>query len=172
MRWLPIGLVLSILCVSSPALPHGAGRDQYGCHHHLPAGGYHCHRGEFEGVMFESKEAMLEQLDYQRQRGALRGRRPSAIKSEVVGQVVGVADGDTITVMHGGVGEKIRLNGIDCPEKRQAFGTKAKQFASRLVFGKTVTVHVPEPVTVEKGSHKSLETLVAVEGFEPPTRGL
>ncbi len=54
--------------------------------------------------------------------------------------MVGVTDGDTITVMHNGVGERIRLNGIDCPEKRQAFGNRAKQFASALVFGKTVTV--------------------------------
>ncbi len=42
--------------------------------------------------------------------------------------------------MHNGVGQKIRLHGIDCPEKRQAFGNRAKQFASALVFGKTVAV--------------------------------
>ena len=53
-----------------------------------------------------------------------------------------MSDGDTITVMHNQVGEKIRLNGIDCPEKRQAFGRRAKQAASGLVFGKTVTVEV------------------------------
>ncbi len=44
--------------------------------------------------------------------------------------------------MHNGKGERIRLHGIDCPEKRQAFGKKAKQFTSGLVFGKTVTVTV------------------------------
>jgi endonuclease YncB( thermonuclease family) len=33
------------------------------------------------------------------------------------GRVVGVTDGDTITVLHDGKGEKIRLNGIDCPEQ-------------------------------------------------------
>ena len=38
------------------------------------------------------------------------------------GKVVGVSDGDTITVLHDGIAEKIRLYGIDCPEKRQAFG--------------------------------------------------
>jgi micrococcal nuclease len=42
--------------------------------------------------------------------------------------VVGISDGDTISVMHNGRAEKIRLNGIDCPEKRQAFGQLAKQF--------------------------------------------
>ncbi len=51
-----------------------------------------------------------------------------------------VSDGDTITVLHNGKGERIRLHGIDCPEKRQAFGRRAKQFTSTLVFGKTVTV--------------------------------
>ena len=35
---------------------------------------------------------------------------------------------------------RIRLNGIDCPEKGQAFGKKAKQVASDLVFGKQVTL--------------------------------
>ncbi len=56
--------------------------------------------------------------------------------------MVGVADGDTITVLHNGKGERIRLHGIDCPEKRQAFGKRAKQFTSTLVFGNTVTVQV------------------------------
>ncbi len=58
----------------------------------------------------------------------------------VVGCVV--SDGDTITVLQNGKGERIRLHGIDCPEKRQAFGTRAKQFTSTLVFGNTVTVQV------------------------------
>ncbi len=53
-----------------------------------------------------------------------------------------MADGDTITVLHSGKGKRIRLHGIDCPEKRQAFGKKAKQFTSGLVFGNTVTVTV------------------------------
>ena len=56
--------------------------------------------------------------------------------------MVGISDGDTITVLHNGKGERIRLHGIDCPEKRQAFGNRAKQFTSTLVFGKAVTVIV------------------------------
>ena len=56
------------------------------------------------------------------------------------GRVVGVSDGDTIKVLHNGRAEKIRLYGIDCPEKGQAFGNKAKQFTSEMVFGKEVTI--------------------------------
>ncbi len=64
------------------------------------------------------------------------------LAADFTGRVVGVSDGDTITVMHNGKGERIRLHGIDCPEKRQAFGNRAKQFTSKLVFGTTVTVQV------------------------------
>ncbi len=65
-----------------------------------------------------------------------------ALAADFTGRVVGVSDGDTITVLHNGTGERIRLHGIDCPEKRQAFGNRAKQFTSTLVFGNTVTVQV------------------------------
>ncbi len=60
--------------------------------------------------------------------------------ADFTGRVVGVSDGDTITVLHNGKGERIRLHGIDSPEKRQAFGKRAKQFTSRLTYGKAVTV--------------------------------
>ena len=65
-----------------------------------------------------------------------------AQKATFSGKVVGVMDGDTIEVMHGGKPERIRLNGIDCPEKGQAFGNRAKQFTSELAFGKDVMVEV------------------------------
>ena len=58
------------------------------------------------------------------------------------GNVVGIADGDTISVMHNGKPVTVRLQGIDCPEKRQAYGTRAKQFSSQHVFGQVVTVLV------------------------------
>ena len=56
------------------------------------------------------------------------------------GPVVSVLDGDTIEVLNGHHAERIRLSGIDCPEKGQAFGKRAKQAASALVFGKEVTL--------------------------------
>jgi endonuclease YncB( thermonuclease family) len=61
--------------------------------------------------------------------------------------VVKVADGDTITVLKDRKQIKIRLYGIDCPEKRQDFSKRAKQFTSALVFGKQVKV---EPVTTDR----------------------
>lgn len=57
------------------------------------------------------------------------------------GKVVGISDGDTITLLDANNREyKIRLAGIDAPEKSQAFGTRSKQHLSDLVFGKSVVV--------------------------------
>ena len=59
----------------------------------------------------------------------------------ITGKVVSVADGDTITALDAGkVQHKIRLGGIDAPEKAQPYGQTSKQSLSDLVFGKTVTV--------------------------------
>ena len=44
-----------------------------------------------------------------------------------------VLDGDTIEVLHHQHSERIRLSGIDCPEKGQAYGNNAKHAASALV---------------------------------------
>jgi endonuclease YncB( thermonuclease family) len=59
----------------------------------------------------------------------------------ITGKVVGVSDGDTITVLDDQKRQhKIRLDGIDAPESNQDYGSRAKQSLSDLVFGKTVTV--------------------------------
>jgi endonuclease YncB( thermonuclease family) len=55
-------------------------------------------------------------------------------------KVVGVKDGDTIEILYFGKNETIRLADIDCPEKKQPFGSKAKQFTSAFCFGKEVLI--------------------------------
>jgi micrococcal nuclease len=55
-------------------------------------------------------------------------------------QVVAVHDGDTITVRTEAKTLKVRVAGVDCPEIGQPWSSRAKQFTSQLVFGKTVTV--------------------------------
>ena len=59
---------------------------------------------------------------------------------EFSGKVVGVSDGDTITVLQNRTPIKVRLHGIDCPEIGQDFGSRAKAFTSELVFGQVVKV--------------------------------
>jgi len=58
----------------------------------------------------------------------------------VTAKVVSIKDGDTIVVVRNQEQITVRLAGIDCPETGQAFGTKAKQTASDLCFGKKVTL--------------------------------
>lgn len=61
--------------------------------------------------------------------------------SSVYGSVVAVADGDTVTVLDSDfVRHKVRVAGIDAPEKAQPFGARSKESLSALVYGKEVTV--------------------------------
>lgn len=92
--------------------------------------------------------------------------------NEFTGKVVHVSDGDTITVLRQGKEVKIRLAEIDTPEKKQAFGQKAKQFTANLVAGKIVTIKVKTidrygrtvgEVILKNG--KSLNRLLVKNGF-------
>lgn len=65
----------------------------------------------------------------------------AAVANTLQGRVVGVSDGDTVTVLDvDNKPHKIRLSGIDAPEKEQAYGQKSKESLSELVFGKSVDV--------------------------------
>lgn len=55
-------------------------------------------------------------------------------------KVVGIKDGDTFVLLMDGKEQIVRFANIDCPEKKQAFGTKAKQFVSEKCFGEYVTL--------------------------------
>lgn len=59
----------------------------------------------------------------------------------IEGKVVGIADGDTLTVLDGEHRQHhVRLMGIDAPEKRQAFGTRSREHLARLAFHRDVVV--------------------------------
>ena len=68
----------------------------------------------------------------------------SALDNPFSGEVVGVLDGDTIDVLVDRSPVRVRLHGIDCPEKSAPFGNQAKKYASDLAFKKTVTVHTTD----------------------------
>src|SRR4051812_16323108 len=98
--------------------------------------------------------------------------------TEYQGKVIRVMDGDTIEVLHNTRPERIRLRGIDCPEKGQGFSNRAKQAASALVFGKDVTLQthgldkygrtiadvvLPEGTNVNQGTGQTGLVLVVPE---------
>ena len=65
----------------------------------------------------------------------------AAYADTLTGRVVGIADGDTLTLLDAtNTQHKIRLSGIDSPEKKQPFGQVCKQSLSDLAYGRTVAV--------------------------------
>lgn len=65
----------------------------------------------------------------------------SASADQLLGRVVGISDGDTVTVLDKNNNQyKVRLAGIDAPEKKQAFGNASKKSLSDLIYDKEVTV--------------------------------
>lgn len=93
---------------------------------------------------------------------------------QLTGKIVGISDGDTVTLLdNSNVQHKIRLWGIDAPEKKQDYGAKAKEHLSDLIFGEYVHVtskgkdrygrilgiiYLENP-SVDKDGHLSLEMI-------------
>src|ERR1700675_3433409 len=64
-----------------------------------------------------------------------------ALAATLAGRAVRVSDGDTVTVLTAENRQfKIRLSGIDAPEKKQPFGAHAKETLARQLFGQAIIV--------------------------------
>lgn len=82
---------------------------------------------------------------------ALAPIKTAATKEKVAtydARVVGITDGDTISILtNNNQSVKVRLYGIDAPERNQAYGSKAKEFLSSLIYNRTVTV---QPISLDQ----------------------
>lgn len=68
---------------------------------------------------------------------------PNALADELRGRVVGISDGNTLTLLTDGREQvRIRLSDIDTPERRQPYGTRARQVLSDLAFGHRARIEV------------------------------
>ncbi|EOR7867412.1 thermonuclease family protein [Escherichia coli] len=63
---------------------------------------------------------------------------PLSVQADISGKIVRVLDGDTVEIMSDGSTTRIRLSGIDAPEKAQPFGQRSKQALTHIVAGKKV----------------------------------
>jgi len=64
-----------------------------------------------------------------------------SVLADIRGRVVGVTDGDTVTVLVNGHDQvKVRLAGIDAPERRQPFGQAAREALAQVIFQKDVEI--------------------------------
>jgi len=69
----------------------------------------------------------------------------SAAAVERAGTIVGIADGDTLTLLDGGkAAHRIRLDGIDAPERTQPFGQRARQSLAELAHGRDARADCPK----------------------------
>ena len=86
--------------------------------------------------------------------GALSGSIETTIqRPDLTGKVISIMDGDTFKLLTSGKQQvKIRLNGIDAPEKGQDFSQSSKEFLAKLVAGTSVRV-------VDKGKDKYGRTI-------------
>lgn len=76
--------------------------------------------------------------------GDSESRVPNRDARILSGRVVGVTDGDTLVIFNSSerTRTRVRLATIDCPEKTQDFGVKAKESLSSMAFGKDAEVEV------------------------------
>ena len=67
---------------------------------------------------------------------------PLSVWADVLtGKVIKIADGDTVTIVDdSGKKHRIRLAGIDAPEKNQPYGDVSTQGLNKLVSGRIVTI--------------------------------
>ncbi|HDP7784163.1 TPA: thermonuclease family protein [Escherichia coli] len=63
---------------------------------------------------------------------------PVVAEADITGKIVRVLDGDTVEILAGNVATRVRLNGIDAPEKALPFGQRSRQALTAIVGGNTV----------------------------------
>lgn len=77
----------------------------------------------------------------------------------LTGKVISITDGDTFKLLtQDSIQHQVRLANIDCPERKQAFYNNAKEFLSKAIFGKEVTLHI-----LKKDRYKRLVATVLYE---------
>ena len=135
-------LVLLALLVASQAHAHGGGIDKLGCHHNRKAGGYHCHRGVLAGQTFGTKQEALDRL----KQGQPKQNVPAPGAGKSITGKPRIIDGDTIEIS----GKRIRLHGIDAPEKDQTCSIDGRAWACGIAaWGELVQITAGKEVACE-----------------------
>lgn len=110
--------IITLLMLTATATAHSGRTNSQGCHNNRKTGGYHCHGG-----------------------GAAKPKpkiAPLNLNKQITGTTSRVIDGDTFVVN----GRKIRLCGINAPEKNQRGGHQATQHLKQLIGSRFVSCKI------------------------------
>jgi len=91
----------------------------------------------------------------------------SASAETITGTVIRVSDGDTLVIRSGAENIKVRLYGVDAPEKKQDFGNKAKDALTSMTALQTVQAEV-----MDKDRYGRTVAIVTVGDAEPVNQSL
>lgn len=91
----------------------------------------------------------------------------SASAETIIGTVIRVSDGDTLVIRSGAENIKIRLYGVDAPEKKQDFGNKAKDALTSMTALQTVQAEV-----MDRDRYGRIVAIVAVGDAEPVNQSM
>lgn len=93
------------------------------------------------GLTQSACDRLIPQRPQQQQQPSRAWPGETAEQKRLTGKVVGVSDGDTITVLDKTNSQyRVRLAGIDAPESKQEFGQASKKNLSDMVFGRSVEI--------------------------------
>ena len=81
----------------------------------------------------------------------------AASADTLTGRVVGIADGDTLTLLVGRQPYKIQIAAIDAPERYQAWGEQSKTHLSRLTLNRTAVANCSR---LERWDHQACQVTV------------
>ena len=95
----------------------------------------------------------------------------AAVAVDLTGKVVAIADGDTLTLLVDKTQHRIRLDGIDAPERTQPYSQRARQSLDDMAKGRKVTAHCSK---VDRyGRHVCQVVVDGIDvGLEQISRGL
>ncbi len=121
---------------TSQVFGHGGGLDANGCHNNRKTGDYHCHGGSSSSKRYAGglSTPSKSKVTYKKTKKKINPAKQSVKVSRLL-------DGDTVTVkLTNGKYRKIRLYGIDTPEKGQMGGQMSKQALEKFLKGKRIEI--------------------------------
>lgn len=134
--WLLFILTLSPLI----ALSHSGGLNKDGCHNETRTGSYHCHGGTTTVTPVTPVTPTTPVVPVT----PVTPVAPTPVTTSIIGRVIAVADGDTLTIQNSTGPSVIRLAEIDAPEKCQPYGGASRTSLVNLALNKDATVLVTD----------------------------